>query len=110
MGSETLPSACYTLSDESSIPFYSTSNGYKKKFKEKRLKGNPSPRINTEKKGRPQFKNKERRKTRRYEKRKDDPKQDHHSRKGRPQQDQKTSRTKIRRTIRERYYLFFYYY
>jgi len=25
-GSETLPSACY---DESSIPFYSTSNGYK---------------------------------------------------------------------------------
>jgi len=30
MGSETLPSACYLLSDESSIPFYSTSNGYKK--------------------------------------------------------------------------------
>jgi len=30
MGSETLPSACYILSDESSIPFYSTSNGYKK--------------------------------------------------------------------------------
>jgi len=29
MGSETLPSACYMLSDESSIPFYSTSNGYK---------------------------------------------------------------------------------
>jgi len=29
MGSETLPSACYILSDESSIPFYSTSNGYK---------------------------------------------------------------------------------
>jgi len=28
MGSETLPSACYILSDES-IPFYSTSNGYK---------------------------------------------------------------------------------
>jgi len=28
MGSETLPSACYILSDESSIPFYSTSNGY----------------------------------------------------------------------------------
>jgi len=27
-GSETLPSACYLLSDESSIPFYSTSNGY----------------------------------------------------------------------------------
>jgi len=25
MGSETLPSACYTVSDESSIPFYSTS-------------------------------------------------------------------------------------
>jgi len=23
------PSACYILSDESSIPFYSTSNGYK---------------------------------------------------------------------------------
>jgi len=31
MGSETLPNACYILSDESSIPFYSTSNGYKKK-------------------------------------------------------------------------------
>jgi len=30
MGSETLPSACYILSDESSIPFYSTSNGYRK--------------------------------------------------------------------------------
>jgi len=29
MRSETLPSACYILSDESSIPFYSTSNGYK---------------------------------------------------------------------------------
>jgi len=28
MGSETLPSACYILSDESSVPFYSTSNGY----------------------------------------------------------------------------------
>jgi len=27
MGSETFPSACYILSDESSIPFYSTSNG-----------------------------------------------------------------------------------
>jgi len=31
MGSKTLPSACYILSDESSIPFYSTSNGYNKK-------------------------------------------------------------------------------
>jgi len=30
MGSETLPSACYILFDESSIPFYSTSNGYNK--------------------------------------------------------------------------------
>jgi len=29
MGSETLSSACYILSDESSIAFYSTSNGYK---------------------------------------------------------------------------------
>jgi len=29
MGSETLPSACYILSDDSSIPFYSTSNGLK---------------------------------------------------------------------------------
>jgi len=28
MGSETLPSACYILSDESSIHSYSTSNGY----------------------------------------------------------------------------------
>jgi len=28
MESETLPSVCYILSDESSIPFYSTSNGY----------------------------------------------------------------------------------
>jgi len=28
MGSETLPSACYILSEESSIPFYSTSNEY----------------------------------------------------------------------------------
>jgi len=32
MGSETLPSACYILSDESSIPFYSTSNGYDKSY------------------------------------------------------------------------------
>jgi len=31
MGSETLPSACYILSDESSIPFYSSSNGYNKR-------------------------------------------------------------------------------
>jgi len=30
MGSETLPSACYILSDESSTPFYTTSNGYNK--------------------------------------------------------------------------------
>jgi len=30
MGSENLPSACYILFDESSIPLYSTSNGYKK--------------------------------------------------------------------------------
>jgi len=29
MGTETLPSTCYVLSDESSIPFYSTSHGYK---------------------------------------------------------------------------------
>jgi len=28
-GSETLPSTCYILSRETSIPFYSTSNGYK---------------------------------------------------------------------------------
>jgi len=28
MGSKTLPSACYLLSDESSIPIYFTSNGY----------------------------------------------------------------------------------
>jgi len=32
MGSETLPFACYILSDESSIPFYSTSNGYNNKI------------------------------------------------------------------------------
>jgi len=31
MGSETLPSASYILSDESSIPFYLTGNGYKNK-------------------------------------------------------------------------------
>jgi len=31
MGSETLPSASSILSDGSSIPFYSTSNGYKNK-------------------------------------------------------------------------------
>jgi len=30
LGSETLPFACYIHSDESSIPFYSTSNGYNK--------------------------------------------------------------------------------
>jgi len=30
---ETLSSACYILSDESSIPIYSTSNGYKMKSK-----------------------------------------------------------------------------
>jgi len=29
MESETLPSSCYIFSDESSVPFYSTSNGYK---------------------------------------------------------------------------------
>jgi len=29
MGSETRTIACYILSDESNIPFYSTSNGYK---------------------------------------------------------------------------------
>jgi len=28
MGPETIPSACYIISDEFSIPFYSTSNGY----------------------------------------------------------------------------------
>jgi len=33
VGSETLPSACYIFSDESSIPFYSTSNGYKNNVK-----------------------------------------------------------------------------
>jgi len=30
VGSETLPSTCYILSDESSLPLYSTSNWYKK--------------------------------------------------------------------------------
>jgi len=30
MGSKTLTLACYIFSDESSIPFYSTSNGYNK--------------------------------------------------------------------------------
>jgi len=34
MGSETLLSACYILSDESSIPFYSTSNGYNHSMKD----------------------------------------------------------------------------
>jgi len=37
MGSETLPFACYTLSDESSIPFYPTSNGYNKEERYSRL-------------------------------------------------------------------------
>jgi len=32
MESETLPSSCYIFSDESSVPFNSTSNGYKKSF------------------------------------------------------------------------------
>jgi len=32
MGLETLPTACYILSDESSIPFYSTSNGYNNSY------------------------------------------------------------------------------
>jgi len=41
MGSDTLPSACYILSDESSILFYSTSNGYN----EGRAEGNPSLNI-----------------------------------------------------------------
>jgi len=31
MGSKTLPSTCYILSAESSIPFYSTNNGYNKR-------------------------------------------------------------------------------
>jgi len=38
MGSETLSSACYILSDESSISFYSTSNGYKYSVKNSRGK------------------------------------------------------------------------
>jgi len=33
MGSETLPTASYILSHESSIPYYFTSNGYKNKKK-----------------------------------------------------------------------------
>jgi len=37
MGSETLPAACYIISDESSKPFYSTSNGYKYDDDEKEL-------------------------------------------------------------------------
>jgi len=32
MGSVTPPSVCYILSDESNIPFWSTSNGYKKRI------------------------------------------------------------------------------
>jgi len=38
MGSETLPSACYILSDESSMPFYSTSNGYNNLFRDDNIK------------------------------------------------------------------------
>jgi len=34
MGSETHPFACYILSNECSIPFYSTSNGYNKESKD----------------------------------------------------------------------------
>jgi len=37
MGSETLPSAYYILSDESSIPFYSTSNWYNKEERYSRV-------------------------------------------------------------------------
>jgi len=37
VGSETLSSACYILSDESSIPFYSTSNGYNKEERYSRV-------------------------------------------------------------------------
>jgi len=50
MGSETLPSACYVLSDESSIPSYSTSNGYKKRKEirdEKKKKEKKLININT---------------------------------------------------------------
>jgi len=38
MGSETLPSACYILSDESSIHFYSTSTGIKTRFSSSQMK------------------------------------------------------------------------
>jgi len=41
MGSETLPSACYILSEESSIPFYSTSNRYKKINKDTQINIDP---------------------------------------------------------------------
>jgi len=37
MGSETLPSACYILSNESSIPSYSTINGYSKRERYSRI-------------------------------------------------------------------------
>jgi len=37
MGSETLPSACHIHSDESSLPFYSTSNGYNKEERSSRV-------------------------------------------------------------------------
>jgi len=36
MSSETLPAVCYILSDEYSINFYPTSNGYKNNIKQKR--------------------------------------------------------------------------
>jgi len=38
MGSETLSSACYILSDKSSIPFYSKRNGYNESAGAERLK------------------------------------------------------------------------
>jgi len=60
MGSETLPSACYILSDESSIPFYSTSNGYKYKVKSDSARdseAHASARSNSEERQRQQVQN-----------------------------------------------------
>jgi len=42
IGSETLPTACYILSDESSIRFYSTSNGYKNTTSNRDVHHHPS--------------------------------------------------------------------
>jgi len=77
--------------------------------RKKSLKGNHSPKKNTGKEGRTQFKNQRKKEDPKIQKKEGRPQAGSSSKKRRPQQDQKTTRRKIRRTILDSFFYYYFY-